>query len=173
MQDPAQRLFPEEKILSEMKLLAEKHKRAEERAKLESVVTELINPGDFEAKIVDKEYRDGNFVFIFDKELPVEWYQFIAYGSYSHSCIVGYEPRQLTRLGKNELAMPLRGDERQEHLITILQNMKDWVNIANLEYSRNQRYKASEAQKRKEAERKSQIEHSEKEDEFITMIANL
>lgn len=173
MQDPAQRLFPEEKILSEMKLLAEKHKRAEERAKLESVVTELIDPGDFEVKIVDKEYRDGNFVFIFDKELPVEWYQFIAYGSYPHSCIVGYEPCQLTQFGKNELAMPLRGDEGQEHLITILRNMKDWVNIANLEYSRNQRYKASEAQRRKDAERRAQMEHSEKEDKFATMIANL
>ncbi len=172
-QDPAERLFPEDKIISEMKLLAEKYKRDKERAALQRVVNEMVDPGDFEAKIVGKEYKDGMFIFLFDTELPVDWYQFIAHGEYSCSCILGYDHERLKRIGKNGLAMPLRGNEQESVLATILQNVKDWVEIANLAYSRMQKRKALEEQQKKETERKAAIARREKDNELATMIAKL
>lgn len=173
VQAPEQRLYPEDRILSEMKLLAEKHKRGIEKARLQSIVDEMVDPGVFEASIVKKEYRAGNLIFVFDRALPDDWYQFIAYGSYSCSFMMGYGHEKLKKINKNELAMPLRGGERESDLKSIVDNVGNWVRTANLTYSRDQQQKAIAEQQRKEAERQAEIERIEKEDALATMIANL
>lgn len=172
-QDPAERLYPEERIIAEMKLLAERNKREKEKAKLQSVVNELVDPGEFEAKIVKKEYRDGKLVFTFDTVLPDDWYQFIAFGSYSCSFMMGYEHEKLKKIAKNELAMPLRKTERESDLKTIIGNIEDWVRTANRTYSQTQKRNALAEQQRKEAARKAEIERIEKENAFASMISNL
>lgn len=172
-QDPAERLYPEERIIAEMKLLAEKNKREKEKAKLQSVVNELVDPGEFEAKIVKKEYRDGKLVFTFDTILPDDWYQFIAFGSYSCSYMSGYEHEKLKKIAKNELAMPLRKTERESALKTIIGNIEDWVRTANRTYSQTHKRNALAEWQRKEAARKAEIERIEKEDAFASMISNL
>lgn len=172
-QDPVKRLYPEERIIAEMKLLAEKNKREKEKAKLQSVINELIDPGEFEAKILKKEYREGMLVFTFDTVLPEEWYQFIAFGSYSCSFMMGYEHEKLKKIAKNELAMPLRKTEHESDLKTIISNIEDWVRTANHTYSLTQKHNALAEQKQKEAARKAEIERIEKENAFASMISNL
>lgn len=173
IQDPAERLYPEERIITEMKLLAERNKREREKAILQSVVNELVDPGEFEAKIVKKEYRDGKLVFTFDIVLPDGWYQFIAFGSYSCSFVMGYEHEKLKKIAKNELAMPLRKTESESNLKTIIGNIEDWVRTANRTYSQTQKRNVLAEQQRKEAVRKEEIERIEKEDAFASMISNL
>lgn len=172
-QAPAERLYPEERIISEMKLYAEKNKREKEKARLQSVVNELVDPGEFEAKIINKEYRDGKLVFTFDMILPEDWYQFIAFGSYSCSYIMGYGHEKLKKIGKNELAMPLRKTEHESDLKSIISNIEDWVKTANNEYNNTQKLNALAEQQRKEAARKAEIERIEKEDAFASMVSNL
>lgn len=172
-QDPTERLYPEERIIAEMKLLAEKNKREKEKAILQSVVNELVDPGEFEAKIVKKEYRDGKLVFTFDTDLPDDWYQFIAFGSYSCSYMMGYEHEKLKKIAKNELAMSLRKTERESELKSIIGNIEDWVRTTNRTYSQTQKRNALAEQQRKEAARKAEIERIEKEDAFASMISNL
>lgn len=172
-QDPVERLYPEDRIIAEMKLLAERNKREKEKAKLQSVVNELVNPGEFEAKIVKKEYQDGKLIFTFDTVLPDDWYQFIAFGSYSCSFMMGYEHEKLKKTAKNELAMPLRKTERESDLKSIIGNIEDWVRTANHTYSQTQKRNALAEQQRKEAARKAEIERIEKEDAFASMISNL
>ena len=156
-----------------MKLLAERNKREREKAILQSVVNELVDPGEFEAKIVKKEYRDGKLVFTFDIVLPDDWYQFIAFGSYSCSFVMGYEHEKLKKIAKNELAMPLRKTESESNLKTIIGNIEDWVRTANRTYSQTQKRNVLAEQQRKEAVRKAEIERIEKEDAFASMISNL
>ena len=172
-QDPAERLYPEERIIAEMKLLAERNKREKEKAILQSVVNELVDPGEFEAKIVKKEYRDGKIIFTFDTVLPDDWYQFIAFGSYSCSFMMGYGHEKLKKTAKNELAMPLRKTESERDLKSIISNIEDWVRTANHTYSQTQKRNALAEQQRKEAARKAEIERIEKEDAFASMISNL
>ena len=172
-QEPKDRLYPEDSIISEMKLCAEKHNREKEKVRLQSIVNELITPGEFEATIVKKEYRDGELVFIFDKVLPEDWYQFIAFGSYTCSYMMGYGHERLRKNGPNELAMPLRKSESENDLKSIIENVGNWVHTANQTYNQEQKRKALAEQKRKETARKAEIERIEKEAAFSAMISNL
>ena len=172
-QVPSDRLYPEERILTEMKLLAERSKREKEKAALQSVINELVDPGEFETKIIKKEYRDGDLVFTFDTDFPDDWYQFIAFGSYSCSYMMGYEHEKLKKIAKNKLAMPLRKTENESTLKSIIGYIEDWVRIANRNYSQTQKHNAVAEQQRKEAARKAEIERLEKEEAFASMISNL
>lgn len=172
-QEPTERLYPEERIISEMKLLAERNKREKEKARLQSTINELVTPEEFEAKIIKKEYKDGKLIFIFDDVLPDEWYQFIAFGSYSCSWMMGYEHEKLKKISENELAMPLHKTENADGVKSIISNIEDWVRTTNRTYSQNQKRKALAEQQRKEAERKAEIDRIEKENAFALMISEL
>lgn len=172
-QEPTERLYPEERIISEMKLLAERNKKEKEKARLQSVINELIDPGEFEAKIIKREYKDGELIFAFDTVLPNEWYQFIAFGSYSCSWMMGYEHEKLKKISNNELAMPLHRTENADSVKSIMDNVKDWVRTTNHTYSQNQKRKALAEHQRKEAERKAEIDRIEKETAFASMISEL
>lgn len=172
-QEPTERLYPEERIISEMKLLAERNKKEKEKARLQSVINELIDPGEFEAKIIKREYKDGELIFAFDTVLPNEWYQFIAFGSYSCSWMMGYEHEKLKKISNNELAMQLHRTENADSVKSIMDNVEDWVRTTNHIYSQNQKRKALAEHQRKEAERKAEIDRIEKETAFASMISEL
>lgn len=119
------------------------------------------------------ESLQKKLVFTFDIVLPDDWYQFIAFGSYSCSFVMGYEHEKLKKIAKNELAMPLRKTESESNLKTIIGNIEDWVRTANRTYSQTQKRNVLAEQQRKEAVRKAEIERIEKEDAFASMISNL
>lgn len=172
-QDPADRLYPEERILSELKLLAEKHEREKEMIELQASITELIEPEEFNTRIVRKEYRDGNLVFVFDRKLPDEWCHIITHGSYSHGYLLGYDHTALKQIGTNEIALPLRKNERSDALKTIVGHVENWVITVNATYNESKKRQAQLQQQQKEAARKAELEKLKKDNELAEIIANL
>lgn len=173
IQEPHQRLYPEDKILSEMKLLADKYKRDQEKLKLQNVINEVVTPEDFEAKIVNVEFTNGNLVFSFDKSLPNEWLQIIRSGDYTHSALMGYEPTDLRAEDYNKLLIPLRYSASDNSIKTIMKYVKEWVKTTNAKYSETIKRKAYEEQRSKENNRKAQIEKLEKENQINSTINSI
>ena len=172
-QNPDERLYTEARIISEMKVRAEIANRTKEKEKLQNMVVEMTDPGEFETKIINKNYRDGKIVFVFDKVIPEVWHQYIRSRDYSHSCIMGYGPEKLMRISENELAMPLYGTENEDTIKTIIKDVGDWVKITNNAYNRREKRNAREAQERKERERKAAIKLAEKKNAFETMMSEI
>lgn len=172
-QDPLERLYPEEKIISEIKILAERNQREKEKAILQSAISEMIDPGQFETNIVGKEYKNGCLVFIFDRDLPSEWFQKLAYGSYSHLALVGYEPKRLQKVGKRELSMQLGADINENSLKSIVTNVEQWVKTVTHIYNNEQKRLVYDEQERKEQERLAKIQQLEKENALASLIAKL
>lgn len=172
-QVPEERLYPEDQIISEMKILAERNRREKEKAILQNAIYEMIDPGKFETNIIRKEYRNGYLVFIFDREFPVEWFQKLAYSSYSHSAIMGYEPDKLRMIGTRELDMRLRSNINENTLKSIIKNVEEWVRTVNEIYNREQKQLAYANQQRKEQERIEKLEKIEKENAIASLIAKL
>lgn len=172
-QVPEERLYPEDQIISEMKILAERNRRGKEKAILQNAIYEMIDPGKFETNIIRKEYRNGYLVFIFDREFPVEWFQKLAYSSYSHSAIMGYEPDKLRMIGTRELDMRLRPNINENTLKSIIKNVEEWVRTVNEIYNREQKQLAYANQQRKEQERIEKLEKIEKENAIASLIAKL
>lgn len=173
IQDPQQRLYPEDKILSEMKLLADKYKREQEKLKLQSVINEVVIPEDFEAKIVNVEFINGNLVFSFDKSLPSEWLMIIRSGDYNHSSLLGYETTDLRAKNDSTLLMPLRVGASDDSIKSILKFIKEWVKATNFKYSQMLKRRAEEEQQNKENSRKAQIEKLEKENHINSTINSI
>lgn len=172
-QNPADRLYPIEKILSEMKLFAENYKRDKEKLRLQGVVNKIIDPGKFNAFVTKKEYRNGNLVFIFNQNIPDIWYNLITNGSFSHTSMMGYETDHLKKGARNELCMRLRGDEDEHTLKSIIQYFNEWVSMVNAIYSNQLLAKAQEEQRRKEQLRKAEIIKLEKETAISSVLENL
>ena len=84
-QNPFDRLYPEEKILTEMKVLAEQYRRDQEKIKLQNTIDDLITPEHFEISIMDKQYRNGNIVFIMDRDIPQRWFHIMTQEAFSNS----------------------------------------------------------------------------------------
>lgn len=172
-QEPDQRLYPEEKIILEMKLLAEKHKREQDILRLQKSIEEITSPEQFEINVISKEYRDGNLVFVMDKDIPVEWFDIISQGRFSHSSAKGYDTSQLRNTKKNEMSLRLKGNEYESLLKDIVNNVYDWVSKVNKIYSAKLVREADDEQRRKEEERMAEIERIEKDNKFADLIANL
>lgn len=172
-QEPDDRLYPEEIIISEMKRLAEVHHKEQEKIKLQSVVNEMITPDEFEAKIINIEYKSGFLVFTFDQNLPEEWLQSIIYGNYSHSYMLGYDNNNLQKASRNSLRMQIRGSETENTIKSIVGNVKDWVKTINREYSSDVKRQIESEYRRKEAERISKIQELEKETEKSSKINSI
>lgn len=172
-QNPNDRLYLEDRIISEMKVRAEIANRTKEKAKLQSMVIEMIDPGEFEAKIINKNYRDGKLVFVFDKAIPEVWYQYIGSRSYSYSWVTGYGPEKLIKISENELAMPVYGTENEDTIKTIIKNVGAWVKITNNAYNQREKRNTKEAQERKERDRKAAIKLSEQKIAFETMMSKI
>lgn len=172
-QNPKKRLYPETNIISEMKLLAEKYEKAREKELLQNIVDDLIEPEEVIVRIVDKKFKNGNFVFTFDRIIPENWYQLIAYSSYSHNEIIGYECSRLKKINDKELAMPLNRSENENTIKSIDNNFRSWVNITNSRYNSILKQNAVEEQKRKERKRKIEIEAIEKDEQIADIISKL
>lgn len=172
-QNPNDRLYPIEKILSEMKLLAENYQRDKEKLRLQSVINEVIDPGKFNALVTQKEYRNGNLIFVFNQNIPDDWYGLITNGSFSHTAMMGYETNHLKRGARNELCMRLRGDEDESTLKRIIQYFNEWVSMVNVLYSNQMKEEARKEQRRKEQLRKAEINKLEKETAISSMLKNL
>ena len=172
-QNPFDRLYPEEKILTEMKVLAEQYKRDQEKIKLQNTINDLITPEHFEISIIDKQYHNGKIVFIMDKNIPQRWFHIITQEVFSHGAMKGYEKYKLIKGNTNELCMPLRGNEREDTMRKIWDNVIDWVRSVNNIYSNWLKEEAKEEQRRKENARKEAIEKIERENALADIIKNL
>ena len=173
VQEAVARLYPEEKIISEIKILAEKQKKQKEKEDLQKVIFELIEPEEFEATVIAKEYRQGALIFIFDRELPTEWYRYITQGTYNSSYLLGYDHTRLKHSSKNELAMPIRGSENENTLKTIIGHVEDWAKTTNVAYSKLLKQRAREEQENKERIRKAEIEKLDRDNAINSILKNL
>lgn len=172
-QVPTDRLFPEDAILSETKRLAENYKREVEKKKLQAIVNELTAPDEFKATIIAKSYVDGFLVFEFNQNLPVDWTNTLIGGSYGCSYMWGYEHQKLKQFSSTKLGMPLRGNEDEKILKTIISYVQEWVSTMNYLYNEALQTHAREEQQRKEKVRKAEIEKLEKESAINSLLAKL
>ena len=133
----------------------------------------MITPDKFEAFVLLKKYQDGNIIFTLNRDIPQKWFQIIQEGSFTHKAVIGYETYNLRMEKKNELSMPLYGNENTQAIEDIVSNVCEWISIVNEIYSDFLKTKAQEEQQRKEEERKAAIDKLEREKEISEIIANL
>lgn len=173
-QDPSERLYPEDAILSELRVLAEYHKRNQEAERLKTVINEIVEPEEFNPKLINLEFVDNGLHFVFDSVLPAEWFQTLVYGSYDHGCLMSYDSDKLKKVNKNTISMPVRGNESKETITKIVKYVKDWVATVSRKYTLEAKRQAVAEQRRKEEARLSEIKRLEKENEMnITLNAVL
>ena len=172
-QEPDDRLYPEEVIISEMKRLAEAHHKEQEKIKLQSVVNEMIAPDEFEAKIINIEYKDGCLVFTYDKILPIAWTDTMLYGSYPHSAVIGYEHEKLKKVDGKTLRMDLKGREDEDFIKRLVGYVKNWTATVNREYTGSIKQLVLDEYTRKERKRIDQIEKMEKENKMSSKISSM
>lgn len=169
-QKPEDRLYPEVLILSELKALAEQYQRETEKERLQAIINDVIEPENFDPSIQNIEFKNGCLIFTFDAVLPSDWFQILKNGDYNHSCIMGYETYTLSENGKNQISLPIRGSENQDTIISLVNNVKDWVVTVTRKYSQEAKRKAIADQKRKEAARIAEIKRIEKEEKMSATI---
>ena len=173
-QDPNDRLYPEDAILSELRVLAEQHKRNKEAERLKTVVNEIVAPEDFNPKLINLEFVNNGVHFVFDSVLPADWFQMLVYGSYDHSCIMGYDSDKLKKINNNTISMPVRGSESKETITKLVGNVKEWVATVSRKYTQEAKRQAIAEQRRKDDARLSEIKRLEKENEMnVTLNAIL
>lgn len=173
-QDPSERLYPEDAILSELRVLAEYHKRNQEAERLKTVINEIVEPEEFNPKLINLEFVDNGIHFVFDSVLPAEWFQILVYGSYDHGCLMSYDSDKLKKINKNTISMPVRGNESKETITKIVEYIKDWVATVSRKYTLEAKRQAVAEQRRKEDARLEEIKRLEKENELnVTLNAVL
>ena len=173
-QDTSERLYPEDAILSELRVLAEYHKRNQEAERLKTVINEIVEPEEFNPKLINLEFVDNGIHFVFDSVLPAEWFQTLVYGSYDHGCLMSYDSDKLKKINKNTISMPVRGNESKETITKIVEYVKDWVATVSREYTLEAKRQAVAEQRRKEDARLEEIKRLEKENELnVTLNAVL
>ena len=173
IQDPEKRLYPEDKILSEMKILAKKHKREEYIRILQEIQLEHANSLTFDAKIISQEYDNGKIIFAFNRSLPDEWYQIIAFTPFSNTAVAGYEKERLILYGTNKLALPIRGNEKDNTLKDLITYMNSWVSNANGLYVNELKRSAEIRHEEQENKRRLEIKRLENENRLNSIISSL
>jgi len=172
-QDPNDRLYPEDAILSELRILAEQYKRNEEKEKLKAIINELVIPEEFNPNLINLEFVDNEIHFVFDTVLPTDWFQILAYGSYSHSCLMGYDNNCLRMINKYTISMPVRGSESKETITRLVEYVKDWVTTVSQAYSQKAKQQAIAEQRKKEEARIAEIKRLEKEAEMSATVSDI
>ena len=171
-QNPAERLYPEDKIITEMKLFAEKYKNEKEIVRLQSVIDDSITPEEFVPKIDGMNIKDDNLVLHFDCDLPYEWCNTIIDGRYNYSLFCGYEPNKLRRIGTRELVMPIRGIKDNE-LKTLVAYIQGWVTNGSALYNREVKNALARKQREEETARKEEIKRLERNNRLNDVLANV
>lgn len=173
-QNPEERLYPEEKIMTEMKVLIENNKREKEKAKLQEVIDQVTTPEDFEVAVISKEYKNGSLIFTFNQNVPHEWTSIISNNNLgSYSCLWGYEPDNIEVYENNAIGIPVRGNESEETIRSIVTNVLEWVQTANRKYNAKIKNDAKEIQRRKEEQRKKEIAQIERDNKISSFLATL
>ena len=112
-------------------------------------------------------------LFELDQPVKKEWFQIIAYESYSHTSVMGYETNRLKIYGENILAMPMRVDESQSTIKDVVANTKDWIISTNGIYKNKMMQQLKNEQREKEQKRLAEIEKLEKENNMIDFLSSL
>ncbi len=173
-QNPNDRLFPEDKILTELKVRAERAKNEQEIIRLRAVVIDEAAPEEFEASVINKEYKDDSLFFILDHEVPHEWFQILSNGRFgNHNEVVGYGPERLSLDGKSILCMAMHRGANVDTITLTVRNVIDWVKKTNIAYSSYIKQVAQEKQRQKEEQRKTEIERLERENNIQEILAQL
>ena len=172
-QNPAERLYPENKIITEMKLLAEKYKNSKEIARLQSVIDDSITPVDFVPEINGMNINDdGDLVLQFDRDLPREWCDTIISGDYNYSYFLGHRPNKLRIIGTRELVMPMQGINENE-LKTLVEYIRGWVTNGSALYNSNVKKALVRRQREEESARKEEIKRLESQNRLNDILAGL
>lgn len=171
-QEASKRLYPEEKILTELKLLADQNRREKEKAKLQSVIAQMKDPGEFSAKIVALEYKNPNLILVFNENLPNDWVITLRDGQYNHSALMGYETYRLSKIGSNKLGIPIQADDERT-IKLVVGYIKKWVEEVNRLYTRELKNRAFNMQQEEERTRLAEINRLDKESRISKIISDL
>lgn len=172
-QEPEDRIYPEVLILSELKILAEQYQRDAEKERLKSVINEVIEPEEFNPKIINLEFKNRGLYFVLDSVFPDDWFQKLAYGSYNCTYQMGYDHSKLRKIDKNTICMPIRGDESKETITQLVGYVKSWVSTVSREYSQAAKQQAIVEQRRKEEARTAEMKRIDKETEMNSTINSI
>ena len=172
-QNPSERLYPEEAILTEMGVLAARQKNEAEAKRLREMSISLKKPKEYNPKVVAIKYDSGNLLFELDHPIIDEWFDTLAYGSYSHTSVMGYEPNRLKKKEKSVLAMPVRESVGQGTVKDIVACLKDWIRMANGIYKGNIKRQLEREQREKEQRRLLEIQRIERENSLNDFLATL
>lgn len=172
-QEPQERLYPEECIITEMQALATRNANEIESKKLKEKSFAIKELEEYNPKVVTIKYSDGKLLFEIDQPVKKEWFQIIAYESYSHTSVMGYETNRLKIYGENILAMPMRVDESQSTIKDVVANTKDWIISTNGIYKNKMMQQLKNEQREKEQKRLAEIEKLEKENNMIDFLSSL
>lgn len=172
-QNAIERLYPATAILTELSVLSQKSENTRIMQEIKTRIANTISPENFETAIQRIKYADGELKFFFDRDLPSQWYQCLAFGSYSHSALVGYEKEKVTISFPNVVCMPMRRNETEATISEIVKYMRDWVEKANSQYSaeikRQAEFNQREAEKKKLAEIE-RLGHESALNEFLSKL---
>lgn len=69
--------------------------------------------------------------------------------------------------------MSIRGNENENTLKTIVENVEDWVNTTNVAYSKMIKQRAREEQENKERMRRAEIEKLDRVNSINSILRNL
>ena len=172
-QEPDERLYPEEVIFTEMQVLADKQKNEAEVKRLRSLAINIQKPEDYNPHVVAIKYERGKLLFELDQPVNEEWFQIIAYASYSHTAVMGYETSRLQKIGQNMLAMPMRLNETKSTIEAVVEYVKEWVIMANNLYKNRVLQRMEQEQMDKEQQRLEEIRKLEQENEIKDFLSSL
>lgn len=85
-------------------------------------------PDKYNLSIQSIRFENRSLIFVFDRIIKNDWFQVIAYGSYSYTAIWGYETNNL-QMRENTLLMPLKGYEEKSTVEEIVHEVRDWVKM--------------------------------------------
>jgi len=174
-QNPADRLFPIEKIAVSIAAAQTSEHNRQELIKL--AAKPEIESSDYQEipvpTVVGVDYKE-NTLFLHLDGLDYYnfqvWFETLKKGNYTHSSVLGYDPSQL-RLRGNTISISVRSENPQT-VNSIARHIKEWLTSATAIFNRNQRQDLE--RKRMEEERKIEVEiQHRKAEEEIRKALNL
>ena len=172
-QNPEDRLYPEDRILLEMKLRAEKDNLVRDKRLVETTLEGMVEPEEFKLSVINKEYMNGNLFFRLDQDIPEKWFSHLISAAYKHTYMVGYAPKNVKRFGKDQIYIRLYENERKDTIVSIVQNVSDWITKTNKIYANDLRRQVFEERRAKEDAIKEELEKREKEIDINGFLAGL
>lgn len=123
--------------------------------------------------VINKEYMNGNLFFRLDQDIPEKWFSHLISAAYKHTYMVGYAPKNVKRFGKDQIYIRLYENERKDTIVSIVQNVSDWITKTNKIYANDLRRQVFEERRAKEDAIKEELEKREKEIDINGFLAGL